>query len=69
MANEFHTIEDVCARIKVSRATVYRWIKIGNFPAPTKLNGSAQQSAARWSDRAVSDWIEKKLNSEANTHK
>lgn len=69
MANEFLKIEDVCARIKVSRATVYRWIKICNFPAPTKLNGSAQQSAARWSERAVRDWIEKKLTCEANISK
>ncbi|WP_153133191.1 helix-turn-helix transcriptional regulator [Dechloromonas hortensis] len=60
MANEFLTIEDVCARLKVSRATIYRWIKCGNFLAPVKIGGSAQQSAARWSERAVSAWIDQK---------
>jgi len=60
MSNEFHTINDVCDRIKVSPATIYRWIKIGNFPAPAKLNGWGQQSAARWTEQAISDWIAKK---------
>ncbi len=60
MATELLTIEDVCARIKVSRATIYRWIKTGNFIAPTKLNGGAQQSAARWPAKAVSDWVDQK---------
>lgn len=60
MANEFLTIKDVCARIKVGRATIYRWIKSGNFPAPVKLNGDVQQSAARWSAQVVSTWINQK---------
>lgn len=60
MAIELFDIDDVCARIKVSRATVYRWVKAGNFPVPAKLNGTSQQAAARWSEKLVSDWIEKK---------
>lgn len=56
-----HDIDDVCELIKVSRATIYRWVKIGNFPAPVKLNGTSQQSAARWSDQVLTDWIEKKF--------
>lgn len=65
MANEFQTIEEVCARIRVSRATIYRWIKLGHFPAQVKLSGSAQQCAARWSELAVSDWINKKCGGAA----
>jgi len=61
MTIELFDIDDVCARIKVSRATVYRWVKTGNFPAPTKLNGASQQSAARWSEQALRGWIEKKF--------
>ena len=61
MSNELHKINEVCARIKVSPATLYRWIKLGIFPPPVKLNGAAQQSAARWSEQSISDWIEKKF--------
>lgn len=60
MAIELLDIDDVCARIKVSRATVYRWVKTGNLPAPIKLNGASQQSAARWPAAVICSWIEKK---------
>jgi len=60
MSHELHKINAVCDRIKVSPATIYRWIKIGNFPAPVKLNGGGQQSAARWSEKSIREWIDKK---------
>lgn len=31
MDNEFYKIEDVCSVFKVSRITVYRWIKAGKL--------------------------------------
>ena len=30
------TVLEVCERIRTSRATLYRWVATGNFPAPVK---------------------------------
>lgn len=45
-------LPDVVQWLGVSRATLYRWIAAGEFPAPVKL--SARTSA--WPRRAVADW-------------
>lgn len=46
-------LPDVVLWLGVSRATLYRWIAAGDFPAPTKL--SARTSA--WPRRAVAAWL------------
>lgn len=45
-------LPDLVQWLGVSRATIYRWVAAGEFPAPVKL--SARTSA--WPRRAVAAW-------------
>lgn len=45
-------IDDVLRLSTLSRATLYRLIKEGKFPAPIKF-----KSASRWKESDVNEWI------------
>lgn len=50
------TIEDVCARLKVQKTTVYKWLREDpTFPKQIKLG----PRVVRWKAHELSDWIEK----------
>ena len=36
------TIPEVCERIRTSRATLYRWLATGDFPAPVKTGSKTR---------------------------
>jgi prophage regulatory protein len=46
-------LDDVVELTALSRATVYRQVAAGNFPAPVKIAG-----ASRWSESEVARFIE-----------
>jgi predicted DNA-binding transcriptional regulator AlpA len=46
--NKLVTVREVLARIPVSRVTLYRMVKAGNFAKPVQL--TASRIAFRWSD-------------------
>jgi len=41
----------LAARYSVSRSTIWRWVREGQFPQPIKLGGST-----RWAEVAVLAW-------------
>jgi predicted DNA-binding transcriptional regulator AlpA len=50
------TIEEVCSLAKVSKPTVYRKVKLGEFPAPVKVPTTATRGPKmvnRWERSAV----------------
>jgi predicted DNA-binding transcriptional regulator AlpA len=50
------TIEEVCSLAKVSKPTVYRKVKLGEFPAPVKVPTTATRGPKmvnRWERNAV----------------
>lgn len=47
-------LPDVLARVPVDQATIYRWIKAGEFPAPVKLG-----KASAWCDEEVDAFVAK----------
>jgi len=47
----FLSDKDVAARYSVHRASIWRWVKTGNLPAPIKLNGST-----RWKLSDIEAW-------------
>jgi prophage regulatory protein len=49
----------VLALVGVSKATVYRWSRAGQFPQPRAL--TATRSTVAWSSAEVSAWIAGKL--------
>ncbi len=46
-------LPEVAERTGVSRQTIYRWIKAGQFPKQVKLGASA----VRWCEVEVEQWI------------
>lgn len=46
-------IASVCARTGLSRSSLYRLIRAGEFPAPVPLAGRTRA----WSSVSVDDWI------------
>jgi prophage regulatory protein len=51
-------LPDVCARIRVGKSTIYRWIATGRFPPPVRLG----DNTAAWDARLVDRWIEERVN-------
>jgi len=48
------TDQEVASIFRVTRATIWNWVKAeGAFPAPRKYNG-----ATRWIAREIADYIE-----------
>ena len=47
-------IAEVIGRVTLSRATIYRHIAAGTFPAPTQLG----PNTVRWRASAVAEWEE-----------
>ena len=47
---------DVCEMVAVSRSTLWRWVKTGSFPAPTRFG----PSAVRWQLSVVQEWMASK---------
>jgi prophage regulatory protein len=54
--------KDVMDRTGLSRATIYRQMKLRHFPRNHRLCGSA----VGWSEREVEDWIEERLRDTAS---
>lgn len=50
--NDLLTVHDIVARLQLSRATVYRYVDEGLFPAPLRLGGGA----TRWVRGEVDAW-------------
>ena len=47
-------IKEVCHRVGIARATVYRWKAAGLFPEPVKLG----VNRIGWRDNVIQEWIE-----------
>jgi prophage regulatory protein len=45
-------LPDVLERVGLSKASVYRMVKAGTFPAPAKIGG-----ASRWVDTEIDDYL------------
>lgn len=52
LSDRFIGIGEVCEAMGKSKATVYRWVKQGIFPAPLKINHSTL-----WSVGDINEWI------------
>lgn len=54
MINRIMRLPEVLTATGVSPATIWRWVKAGNFPAPVKLG----PNATGWRATDVESWIE-----------
>ena len=63
------TLDEVCSLVQISRATIYRRIKSGTFPAPVKVPSNAARgpkTVSRWGLSEVESWMRENLH-EINT--
>jgi excisionase family DNA binding protein len=52
-AEELFTAREICRLLKISRATLDRWLRRGRFPEPYRLSGQTR----RWSWGQVSEFL------------
>lgn len=50
---DFITIFDLEAQLKISKSTIYRWMRDREFPQPIKLG----RRAVRWRQDDIEKWI------------
>lgn len=62
----FLTIKQVLEITQVSRATLYRWIKAGDFPAQYSLTASGR--SVRWKALEVQEWIDECVRKGGNNY-
>lgn len=53
----FLTLEEVQARVKLSKVTIYRKIKAGTFPAQYELSANR----VGWRESEVDEWCESRV--------
>jgi prophage regulatory protein len=53
----FLRLPEVVSTTGLSRASIYRFVSTGNFPAPVSIG----PRAVAWSSAAVSDWITSRI--------
>ena len=58
--------EDVARVLGVSRMTLYRWCRAGDFPPAIRLGGSTTR-AVGWRRDEVENWIESRPRTKAET--
>ena len=47
---------EVLERVGISRSTLYRWIKSGDFPEPVQL-GPPGSRAKGWFEEDIEEWL------------
>ena len=47
---------EVLERVGISRSTLYRWIKSGDFPEPVQL-GPPGSRAKGWIEEEIEEWL------------
>ncbi len=49
---------DICERLKVSRSTLWRWRRKGNFPRPIRLG----ENTIGWLEDDFNNWVQERQN-------
>ena len=55
MTSKLLTVDEVMELLKVSRTTVYRFIRDRDFPCPIKVGPGCN----RWPEAEIDDWVRK----------
>jgi len=56
--SEYYTLQEVCARLDVSRRTVYRWSERGRFRKFKAVRGGRIMFLKTEIDALAEDWIQ-----------
>ena len=56
----FLTQPEISSWIKVSKSTVYKWVKDGQFPKPVMLGKPEKNGTSRWIKDDILEWLSKR---------
>ena len=56
----FLTQPEISNWIKVSKSSVYRWVKEGQFPRPVMLGTPENNGTSRWIKDDIIEWLSKR---------
>ena len=59
---QYLNIQEITASLKVSKSTLWRWIKQGLFPRPVRLG----PKAVRWRESDIAAWDRERTAAEAS---
>ena len=62
MNHQLLTVNDVSAKTRISRSTIYRKVKAGEFPQPRKTGSKS----IHWIEAEIDEWIESLPESDPN---
>ena len=51
-------VSEIADWLNVSKTTIYKWVKDGNFPEPIILGEGDRSAASRWLKEEVDLWLE-----------
>jgi prophage regulatory protein len=54
LSDKLLRISDVSERLRISKSTIYKWVKDGRFPEPIILG----DGASRWVEGEINEWLE-----------
>ena len=57
-SNKMLRIAEISEWLNVSKSTIYKWVKDGNFPKPLILGDGDRSAASRWMEREVNEWLD-----------
>ena len=63
--NRLIRLPDVIAKTGLGRASIYRYIDLGEFPAPVRVG----ERASAWVEQEVDDWINRRIEARDTTAK
>lgn len=58
MATKLHALADVIEITTLSKSTIYRFIRLGKFPAPKRIS----KGRVVWRDDVISEWVDSNTN-------
>ncbi|AZS50692.1 AlpA family phage regulatory protein [Entomomonas moraniae] len=62
MSDRFLTKEQVSEKVGLAVSTIYKYMKLGEFPKQHKIIGG---KSARWSENQINEWIEEQIKNNA----
>ena len=51
-------VSEIADWLNVSKTTIYKWVKDGNFPEPIILGEGDRSAASRWLKEEVDLWLQ-----------
>ena len=59
-SDKYVTARDLSELLGVTKAAIYKWVKEGTMPTPTRIGG--KRGVLRWHPSVIEEWLEERTN-------